>query len=137
MIEQLRIIILKKHCFKKLYIAVKHLDLCFLATFIKSRCLEVLLEKSGAYKSKFTQKIYVDLKYGACNLKNEVSAHRLGLVVQLSWRVAPPLSFVTTWVLVQFKFCHNLSFGVLSQGTQQKDQQWIGLSNCILPGLRP
>ena len=29
-------------------------------------------------------KTYVDLKYGACYLKNEVNAHRLGLVVQLS-----------------------------------------------------
>ena len=29
-------------------------------------------------------KTYVELKYGACHLKNEVSAHRLGLVVQLS-----------------------------------------------------
>ena len=36
-------------------------------------------------------KTYVELKYGACYLKNKVSAHRLGLVVQLSWRVAPPL----------------------------------------------
>ena len=26
---------------------------------------------------------YVELKYGACYLKNKVSAHRLGLVVQL------------------------------------------------------
>ena len=31
-----------------------------------------------------------DPKYGALNLKNEVSADGLGLVVQLSWRVAPP-----------------------------------------------
>ena len=30
-----------------------------------------------------------------------------------------------------------LSEKVNSQGTQEKDQQWIGLSNCILPGLRP
>ena len=29
-------------------------------------------------------KTYVELKYSACNLKNKVSAHRLGLVVQLS-----------------------------------------------------
>ena len=29
-------------------------------------------------------KKYVELKYGACYLKNKVSAHRLGLVVQLS-----------------------------------------------------
>ena len=35
-------------------------------------------------------KTYIELKYGACYLNNEVSAHRLGLVVQLSWRVAPP-----------------------------------------------
>ena len=33
----------------------------------------------------------VELKYGPSNLKNQVSAHKLGLVVQLSWRVAPPL----------------------------------------------
>ena len=26
---------------------------------------------------------------------------------------------------------------VFTKGTQEKDQQWIGLSNCILPGLRP
>ena len=38
-------------------------------------------------------KTYVQLKYGACYLKNKVSAHRLGLVVQLSLRVAPPLIF--------------------------------------------
>ena len=37
---------------------------------------------------------YVELKYGACYLKIEVSAHRLGLVVQLSWRVAPPFKFI-------------------------------------------
>ena len=24
-----------------------------------------------------------------------------------------------------------------TQGTQKKDQQWIGLFNCVLPGLRP
>ena len=36
-------------------------------------------------------KAYVELKCGACYLNNKVSAHRLGLVVQLSWRVAPPL----------------------------------------------
>ena len=35
-------------------------------------------------------KIYVYLKYGAFNLKNKVSAHRLGLVVQLRGRLAPP-----------------------------------------------
>ena len=29
-------------------------------------------------------KTYVELEYGACYLKNEVSARRLGLMVQLS-----------------------------------------------------
>ena len=24
-----------------------------------------------------------------------------------------------------------------TKGTQKKDQQWIGIFNCILPGLRP
>ena len=33
---------------------------------------------------QFHPKPYVELKYGACILKNKVSAHRLGLVVQLS-----------------------------------------------------
>ena len=27
--------------------------------------------------------------------------------------------------------------GRIDKGTQQKDQHWIGLSNCILPGLGP
>ena len=34
---------------------------------------------------------YFNPKYGEFNLKNKVSAHGLGLVVQLSWRVAPHL----------------------------------------------
>ena len=44
----------KKTLHPKWYIAMKHLDPCFLTTFIKSKYLEVLLEKSGAYKSNFT-----------------------------------------------------------------------------------
>ena len=58
--------------------------------FDQSKYLEVLLGKSGAYKSKFYPKPYVELKYGACILKNKVSAHSLGLLVQLTIRVAPP-----------------------------------------------
>ena len=43
-------------------------------------------------------KTYIELKYGACYLNNEVSAHRLGLVVHLSWRVAPPfISLNSYW----------------------------------------
>ena len=33
---------------------------------------------------KMYPKTYVELKNGACYLKNKVSAHRLGLVIQLS-----------------------------------------------------
>ena len=56
MIEQLTIIILKKYCNKKCYIAVKHLDPCFLTTLVISKYLEVLLGKYGAYKSNYTIK---------------------------------------------------------------------------------
>ena len=34
---------------------------------------------------------YIEPKYGAFYLKNKVSVHGLVLLVQLSWRVAPPL----------------------------------------------
>ena len=50
---------------------------------------------------------YMEPKYGAFNLKNEVSAHGLVLMVQLSWRVAPPLSSVIISIKLQYfvKFC--------------------------------
>ena len=47
---------LKKHCIQKGYIAVKHLDPCIITTLVKSKFSEVLLEISGAYKSKCTFK---------------------------------------------------------------------------------
>ena len=78
---------------KKLYIAVKHLDPCFLPTFVKTRYLEEHLEKVWRIQVQMYPKAYVELKYGACYMKNKVSAHRLGLVVKLSWRVAPPWHF--------------------------------------------
>ena len=59
-------------------------------------------------------KTYVELKYGACNLKNKVTAHILGLVVKLSWRVAPPLLFITLIVIVRhsltlkWRFCGGM-----------------------------
>ena len=52
MIEQLKLIIYKNF----VLCAVKHLDPCFLTTLVKSKYLEVLLGKSGAYKSKYTLK---------------------------------------------------------------------------------
>ena len=78
-------IYLKKHCIQILYIAVKHLYTCFLTTFVlRGTFGEIWRTQIQIYPTT-----YVDLKYGACYLKNKVSAHRLGLVVQLSW-VAPP-----------------------------------------------
>ena len=57
------------------------------------QCCEVLRGTFGEIcriQIQIYPKIYVELKNGAVNLKNEVSVHRLGIVVQLSWRVAPP-----------------------------------------------
>ena len=92
MIEHLRIIILKKYIysFQKWYIAVKHLDPCFLTTFCKKQVLRGTFGEIWRIQIQMYPKTYVELKYGACYLKNEVSSHRLGSVVQLSWRVAPP-----------------------------------------------
>ena len=86
MIEQLRIIILKKNCIRKWHIAVKHLHPYFLTNFVKFGSLEIWRIQIQIYP-----KTNVELKYGAFYLKNKVSAYRLGLVVQLSLRVAPPL----------------------------------------------
>ena len=46
---------------------------CFLTTFVKHKYLEVLLEISGALKSKYIHKALMILKYGAFYLKNKVS----------------------------------------------------------------
>ena len=45
-----------KYCIQKWLIAVKHLDPCFLTTLVKYKYLEIILGKSGAYKSKCTLK---------------------------------------------------------------------------------
>ena len=81
--EQL-IIFFLKHCIRKLYIAVKHLDPCFLTTFCKKQVLRGTFGEIWRIQIQMYPKTYVELKYGACYLKNEVSGHRLGLVVQLS-----------------------------------------------------
>ena len=48
----------------------------------------------------------IEPKFGAFYLKNEVSAHGLYLLVQLSWRVAPPyphiLGLALTQILLKF-----------------------------------
>ena len=55
-------------------------------------------------------KTYVELKHYACYLKNKVSAHRLGLVIQLSWRVAPPLNFNIKIVSYWESLVNNVAF---------------------------
>ena len=51
--------------------------------FSKNQVLRGTFGEMWHIQIKIYLKIYVELKYGASYLKNEVSAHRLGLVVQL------------------------------------------------------
>ena len=55
---------------------------------------QVLFEEIWRIQIQIYSKTDVELKYGGCNLKNEVSTHRLGLVVQLSKIVAPPFKIL-------------------------------------------
>jgi hypothetical protein len=52
--------------------------------FDKKQALRGTFGEIWCIQIQFYPKLYVELKYGACILTNEVSAHRLGLVVQLS-----------------------------------------------------
>ena len=52
--------------------------------FYEKQVLKDTFREIWRIQIQFYPKSYVELKYGACILKNEVSAHRLGLVVQLS-----------------------------------------------------
>ena len=63
---------------------MKHLDPWFLTTLIKKQVLRGTFGEIWRIQIQFIPKPYVELKYGACILKDEVSAHRLGLAVQLS-----------------------------------------------------
>ena len=56
---------------QKLHIAVKHLDPCFLTTLVKYKYLEVILGKSGAYKSKCTLKPLLSQKIGHLTRKTK------------------------------------------------------------------
>ena len=91
-------------------------------------------------------KTYVELKYGAGYLKNEVSAHRLGLVVQLSWRVAPPLMTKMFLRWRDFCFCEWESLrkcpncwdtevllsGICLSASQSASRQGAHLGTCKL-----
>ena len=52
--------------------------------FDKNQVLRGTFEEIWRIQIQMHPKTYAELKYGACNLKKEVSAHRLGLVIQLS-----------------------------------------------------
>ena len=52
--------------------------------FSKKQVLRGTLGEIWRIQIQICHKIYVELKYGACYLNNKVSAHRLGLVVQLA-----------------------------------------------------
>ena len=52
--------------------------------FCKKQVLRGTFGEIWRIQIKMYPKTYVELKYGACNLKNKFSAHRLWLVVQLS-----------------------------------------------------
>ena len=61
--------------------------------FYKKQVLKGIFGGIWCIQIQFYPNPYVELKYGGCILKNNVSAHGLGLVVQLSRRVAPPLLY--------------------------------------------
>ena len=52
--------------------------------FCKKQVLRGPFGEIWSIQIQIYPKIYVELKYGECYLKNEVSAYILGLVVQLS-----------------------------------------------------
>ena len=63
---------------------MKHLDPCFLTTFVQKQVLKGTFGEIWCIQIQMYPKTDVELKYGAGNLKNKVSAHRLELVDQLS-----------------------------------------------------
>ena len=81
-IEQLRILIFKKHCIRKhCYEAPRSMLSNY---FNKKQVFRGTFGDIWRIQIQFYPKPYVELEYGGCILKNEVSAHRLGFVVQLS-----------------------------------------------------
>ena len=83
MIEQLRIIIFKKTLHPKMLQCCEAPRSMLSNYFSKKQVLRSTFKKIWRIQIQIYPKIYVELKYGACYLNNEVSAHRLGLVVQL------------------------------------------------------
>ena len=88
---------------------------------------------------------YIEPKYGAFYLKNEVSAHELVLLVQLSWRVAPP--FVLNEFVIHLATVLLVAFFVLrlfmqtevhyKDGTRVKWWWWMRQTICHICLLTP
>ena len=71
MIDQLRMIILKINYIQKLYIAVKHLDPCFLTAFVKNQVLRGTFGNIWHIQIQMYPKTDVEFKCCACNLKRK------------------------------------------------------------------
>ena len=63
---------------------MKHLDLCFLTALVKKKVPRGSFGEIWRLQIQMYPQTSFEPKYGAFNLKNKVSAHGLGLVVQLS-----------------------------------------------------
>ena len=74
----------------------------------KKKDFKVLFEKILHIQIQIYPQTYIEPNYCAFYLKNKVSVHWLVLLVQLSWRVAPPFKwfYFTTFV-------HFLSWSLL------------------------
>ena len=75
----------------KMIISVKQLNPCFLTILVKKHVLRDAFGEIRHIQIQMYPQNSVEPKYGEFNWKkNKVSAHGLGLVVQLNWRVTPP-----------------------------------------------
>ena len=84
MIEQLRINILHKTLHPKMIHCCEASRSMLSNYFCKKQALIGTFGEIWHIQIHMYPKTYVELKYGTCDLKNEVSAHRLGLKVQLN-----------------------------------------------------
>ena len=83
MIKQLRIVILTKHCIQNDKWCETFRSMLS-NYFCKKQVLRATFGEIWCIQIKIYPKHDIELKYGECHLKNKISAHRLGLVVQLS-----------------------------------------------------
>ena len=84
MIDQLRIIILKKTLHPKMIHCCEAPRSMLSNYFCKKQVLRGTFGEIWRIQIQMYLQTYVELKYGACYLKSKVSAHRLRLVSQLS-----------------------------------------------------